>query len=78
MADTQKTMGPSACKRGLWGIVTLFSSVFLPHKPRLQALGLIVLHVSAIYEYDVLLFLVCIDFIEKNLVNLVATYSNIT
>ena len=46
-------MGPSACKRGLWGIVALFSFVFLPHKPRLHALGPIVLRLSAIYEYGV-------------------------
>ena len=35
----------------------LFSIVFfLPHKPRLHALGPIVLRVSAIYEYDVYSF----------------------
>ena len=47
----KETMGPSACKRGLWGIVALFSFVFLPHKPCLHALGPIVLHLFAIYEY---------------------------
>ena len=31
----------------------LFSFVFLPHKPRLHALGPIVLRLSAIYEYGV-------------------------
>ena len=47
-------MEPSACKRGLRGIVALFSFVFLPHKPRLHALEPIVLRFSAIYEYGVL------------------------
>ena len=47
-------MGPSACKGGLWGIVALFFFVFLPHKPRLHALGPIALRLSAIYEYGVL------------------------
>ena len=28
MADTQKDNGLSACKRGLWGIVTMFTFVF--------------------------------------------------
>ena len=46
-------MGPRAWKRGLWGIVALFSFVFLPHKPRLHALGPIVLRLSPIYEYGV-------------------------
>ena len=50
----KETVGPSACKRGLRGIVALFSFVFLPHKPRLHALGPIVLRLSAIYEYGVL------------------------
>ena len=49
----KKTMGPSAWKRGLWGIVALFSFVFLPNKSRLHALGLTVLRLSAIYEYGV-------------------------
>ena len=46
-------MGPSACMRGLRGIVAMFSFVFLPRKPRLHALGPTVLCLSAIYEYGV-------------------------
>ena len=55
MADTCKTMRPSACKRGLWGKNTEENNVTMPHKPRLYALGPIVFCVSAIYEYGVLL-----------------------
>ena len=60
----KETMGPSACKRGLWGIVALFSFVFLPHKPRLHAHSPIVLRLSAIYEYGVLCFQIELHFNE--------------
>ena len=42
MADTRKTKGPSACKRGLWGKKTKENNATMPHKPRLHALGPIV------------------------------------
>ena len=42
MADKRKTMGLSACKRGLWSKETKENNAAMPHKPRLHALGPIV------------------------------------
>ena len=42
MADKRKTMGPSACERGLWGKKTKENNATMPHKPRFHALGPIV------------------------------------
>ena len=42
MADKRKTMGLSACKRGLWGKKTKKNNATMPHEPRLHALGPIV------------------------------------
>ena len=50
MADKRKTVGPSACKQGLWGKKTKENNATMPLKPRLHALGPIVsLHVRHLW-----------------------------